>query len=164
MMNGMANMASMGKIGAGFGAYARYPPLAGYHAGGGGYATGASHVVHGASGAYGLSSTQLPYACDVQTDTPPQTPPNLKVNATAGLLGSHQYVSPSGIVANRPNSSMMAAPSANSNSSEHADMAAHLSSPHRQSMSAPMGASSSSHPQTGAASADSTAFRPVYRT
>ena len=83
----MNNMASMGaKMGAGFAGYGRYPTLP-------------SYVLAAASaGGSATSGGYSNYVDAVQTDTPPQTPPNLKVNSSvvtpSGLL-SHPYASPS---------------------------------------------------------------------
>ena len=101
MMNNMASMASMAsmgaKMGAGFGNYSRYPTLPGYvlAAGGGGGGSGGGGSSSGAT-----SGNYSNYAEAVQTDTPPQTPPNLKVNSSvatpSGRL-SHPYASPASV-------------------------------------------------------------------
>ena len=124
MMNNMATMG--GKMNGGFGGYGRYPTLPGYVLAASGGAAGASSASSG-----GYSN----YADAVQTDTPPQTPPNLKVNSSvatpSGLL-SHPYASPS----------------------------VH----HRAAALASVASDSAAPSSAGGVDQASTAFRPIYRT
>lgn len=171
-MNGMSNMAAMNaKMAAGFGSYGRYPGLAGY---GNGY--GSSSSGGGGGSAYG-------YTDAVQTDTPPQTPPNLKLN-TGNSLGQHQYhpyVSPQQQQQQhgRLNNPMPLPPTMAESAHEMASpgsMAAPPSSSTAGSSAAMMTAPSGSQPQqqqqqqhgspnsADSSASNSTAFRPVYRT
>lgn len=173
MMNGMSNMAAMNaKMAAGFGSYGRYPSLTGY-------SNGAGYPSSSASAAYNG------YTDAVQTDTPPQTPPNLKLNA-ANSLGQHQYhpyVSPQQQQQQQLNRlnpmplppTMTAGvesdmPSPGSSRSQHLPMAAPSTTPSSAvsitaSAAAMMTAPVAQHGSpTSSDSTSSTAFRPVYRT
>ena len=157
-MNGMSNMAAMGKIGAGFATYGRYPTLGGY---GGGYSSAAGGA-GGAGSAYslGVLNNGASYADAVQTVTPPQTPPNLKVNSSmapaSGLL-AHPYASPS----NLHRSSVAAAAAAAASVAAGAQAAASAASDPCGDM---LIISPSMATSSNVTDPSSTAFRPVYRT
>lgn len=160
MMNGMAAMNA--KMAAGFNAYAAgrhpangYPSSGGY--GGANPAYGGPNPA--AYGGYGAPAEA------VQTDTPPQTPPNLKMGQHPQQhQGYHPYVSPQH---HQHHQRMLQHHSQQLPSSQEQHQSGEMLSPGSSRagqmmsgiMAAPQQPSSTSSTDSG-----STAFRPVYRT
>lgn len=163
MMNGMSNsMAAMNaKMAAGFNpaAYGRYTSPAGPYG-----------TTYSTTGSYGPSSSS--YGDAVQTDTPPQTPPNLKLGGhhVHHHQGYHPYISPQHRMNPASSSTSVAPPLSLPADQNSSSSSSEMLSPGRQQhqqqqqQQMPLMAAPSTHPAADPASGSATAFRPVYRT